>query len=144
MADIHTQLVELLQREGATFRVIEHEPEGRTEVIAKIRGNRSDTIAEYRQALLEENDPHTRKLLGIELFEAGYWTEALSELRKAEHDGERDDLVIFRIASLLDGIGQPNQAKLEYQRFLESPLCVNSPPDRRCETAKKLLEKTPE
>jgi Ala-tRNA(Pro) deacylase len=40
MADIHTQLVELIQREGATFRVIAHEPEGRTEVIAKIRGNR--------------------------------------------------------------------------------------------------------
>jgi len=40
MADIHTQLVELLQREGATYRVVEHEPEGRTEVIAKIRGNR--------------------------------------------------------------------------------------------------------
>jgi Ala-tRNA(Pro) deacylase len=40
MTDIHTQLVELLRHEGASFRVIEHEPEGRTEVIAKIRGNR--------------------------------------------------------------------------------------------------------
>jgi len=30
----------LLDREGATYRVIEHEPEGRTEVIAQIRGNR--------------------------------------------------------------------------------------------------------
>jgi Ala-tRNA(Pro) deacylase len=29
-----------LDREGANYRVIEHEPEGRTEVIAKIRGNR--------------------------------------------------------------------------------------------------------
>lgn len=40
MSDIHTQLCELLDRERATYRVIEHEPEGRTEVIAKIRGNR--------------------------------------------------------------------------------------------------------
>lgn len=40
MNDIHTELVELLQREGATYRVIEHEAEGRTERIAKIRGNR--------------------------------------------------------------------------------------------------------
>lgn len=40
MADIHTLLKELLDREGATYRVIEHESEGRTEVIAKIRGNR--------------------------------------------------------------------------------------------------------
>lgn len=40
MSDIHQQLRELLDREGAAYRVIEHEPEGRTEVIAKIRGNR--------------------------------------------------------------------------------------------------------
>jgi Ala-tRNA(Pro) deacylase len=40
MSDIHKQLCDLLAREGATYRVIEHEPEGRTEIIAKIRGNR--------------------------------------------------------------------------------------------------------
>jgi len=40
MSDIHEQLRMLLDREGASYRVIEHEPEGRTEVIAKIRGNR--------------------------------------------------------------------------------------------------------
>jgi Ala-tRNA(Pro) deacylase len=40
MTDIHQKLCELLDREGATYRVIEHEPEGRTEIIAKIRGNR--------------------------------------------------------------------------------------------------------
>jgi Ala-tRNA(Pro) deacylase len=40
MSDIHQQLCALLDRHGATYRVIEHEPEGRTEVIAGIRGNR--------------------------------------------------------------------------------------------------------
>lgn len=40
MSDIHEQLRALLDKEGAIYRVIEHEPEGRTEVIAKIRGNR--------------------------------------------------------------------------------------------------------
>jgi len=40
MNDIHEQLRALLDREGASYRVVEHEPEGRTEVIAKIRGNR--------------------------------------------------------------------------------------------------------
>ena len=40
MTDVHKLLVELLERERANFRVIEHQPEGRTEVIAKIRGNR--------------------------------------------------------------------------------------------------------
>jgi len=40
MSDIHKQLCDLLDREGAAYRVVEHEHEGRTEMIAKIRGNR--------------------------------------------------------------------------------------------------------
>ena len=38
--NIHEQLRALLDREGATYRVLEHEAEGRTEFITKIRGNR--------------------------------------------------------------------------------------------------------
>jgi Ala-tRNA(Pro) deacylase len=38
--DIHQRLVELLSQHGASYRVVEHVPEGRTEVIAQIRGNR--------------------------------------------------------------------------------------------------------
>jgi Ala-tRNA(Pro) deacylase len=41
-SDIHAQLCELLDREGAPYRVVEHVPEGRTELIARIRGNRLD------------------------------------------------------------------------------------------------------
>ena len=40
MTDIHQRLRDLLDQEGAAYRVIEHEPEGRTESIARIRGNR--------------------------------------------------------------------------------------------------------
>ena len=40
MSDVHKQLCDLLDQQRATYRVIEHEPEGRTEVIAKIRGNK--------------------------------------------------------------------------------------------------------
>lgn len=39
-SDIHSRLCQLLEQGGATYRVVEHVPEGRTEVIAKIRGNR--------------------------------------------------------------------------------------------------------
>ncbi|SRR5581483_583934 len=40
--DIHQQLCDLLDRAGAAYRVVEHEPEGRTEFIAKIRGNKPE------------------------------------------------------------------------------------------------------
>jgi Ala-tRNA(Pro) deacylase len=40
ISDIHQRLRELLDREGVPYRVIEHEAEGRTEFISRIRGNR--------------------------------------------------------------------------------------------------------
>ena len=106
---------------------------------AKLRGNRAKTIAEYKAALALEDDPHTRKLLGVELFNAGYGAAALSELRLAEQRGEPDDLMILRIAGLLNALNQPGQARLEYKRFLESRLCLQAVPDERCEIARKRL-----
>ncbi len=38
--DIHERLRELLDANGAVYRVVNHEAEGRTEFITKIRGNR--------------------------------------------------------------------------------------------------------
>lgn len=38
--NVHEQLRALLDKEGAVYRVIEHEAEGRTEFITQIRGNR--------------------------------------------------------------------------------------------------------
>jgi Ala-tRNA(Pro) deacylase len=39
-SDVHERLRALLDDKGAVYRVLEHEPEGHTEVISKLRGNR--------------------------------------------------------------------------------------------------------
>jgi len=38
--DVHERLRALLDGSGAVYRVIEHEPEGHTELISRVRGNR--------------------------------------------------------------------------------------------------------
>lgn len=40
--DIHERLRALLDEKGAVYRVLEHEAEGHTELISKLRGNRLD------------------------------------------------------------------------------------------------------
>jgi Ala-tRNA(Pro) deacylase len=45
VADVFEQLVALLSEAKAKFRVIEHEAEGRSEMISVIRGNRPDQAA---------------------------------------------------------------------------------------------------
>ncbi|CAN5794664.1 hypothetical protein BH18ACI4_BH18ACI4_08440 [soil metagenome] len=102
---------------------------------AKLSGRRGGTIDAYRAALKFEDHPHTRKLLAMELAATGDWTGALLEFRNAEHGREPDDLISFHIAALLDSLNLPNQATLEYQRFLESRVCTQFLPDGRCATA---------
>ena len=55
---------------------------------AKLVEDSSTAIREYRQALALEDDPHTHKLLAIELANAGHVEEAISEFRIAEQGGE--------------------------------------------------------
>jgi Ala-tRNA(Pro) deacylase len=42
---VFERILDLLRRENATFRIIEHEPEGRSDRISAIRGNNPDQAA---------------------------------------------------------------------------------------------------
>jgi len=57
---------------------------------AKLREDSAAAIREYRQALALEDDPHTHKLLGIELMKVGNTSEANSEFCLAKQGGEPD------------------------------------------------------
>lgn len=56
---------------------------------AKLVYDHNTAIKEYRQALTLEDDPHTHKLLAMELADAGYTSEAIEEFRLAEQGEEK-------------------------------------------------------
>jgi hypothetical protein len=58
---------------------------------AKLVEDSATAIREYREALKREDDPHTHKLLAIELANAGYISEAIREFQLAAQGGEPDD-----------------------------------------------------
>lgn len=103
---------------------------------AKLDGRGERALREYRAALRREDDPHVRKLLGVELSKAGRWEEALEELRAAERGGEADDLLPFHLATALSALGHADEAAAQYRKFLQSRLCAQAPTDWRCETAR--------
>ena len=109
---------------------------------AKVSGERMGTIDAYRAALKLEDNAHTRKLLAIELANKGDWTEALFQFREAEQDGEGDDFLSFNIARMLDALNLPNQAAVEYQRFLTSRACTQQLPDDWCALANARVQAT--
>jgi tetratricopeptide (TPR) repeat protein len=106
---------------------------------AKLVGYREKAIREYRAALALEDNPHTHKLLGIELADARQLTEALNEFRAAERGREPDESLPFRIGQALEASGQTAAASQEYKRFLNSHACTKVLPDERCEMVRSQI-----
>lgn len=63
--DVHERLVRLLTEGGARFRVVEHEAEGRSEHIARIRGNRPEQALKAIVVTLKGGGQGTRHALAV-------------------------------------------------------------------------------
>ena len=109
---------------------------------AKLVEDSTTAIREYREALASEDDPHTHKLLAIELANSGYVTEAIAEFRTAEEGGEPDDLISFRVGLLLERINLAGQARMEFEKFLMSETCRQQRDDL-CDVARESLNVKP-
>jgi hypothetical protein len=107
---------------------------------AKLASQPANTIREYRMALSLEDNPHTHKLLGIELAEEKQWAAALDEFRLAERGGEPDDSLAFRTAWALEALGKIPDAVTEYQKFVASSICSQPLPDEQCAVARQRLK----
>jgi tetratricopeptide (TPR) repeat protein len=107
---------------------------------AKLRGPHAKVINEYRAALRLEDNPHTHKLLAIELAAEGRAAEALAEFRAAESGGEPDDRIPYRMGMALDALHREPEAALEYKRFTNGPLCTQALPDANCPTARARIQ----
>lgn len=102
---------------------------------AKLVGQGDDTIRALRAALAAEDDPHTRKLLGVELMAAGNFDEAVHELRTAERGGDPDDTISYHVAVSLDALDRPAEAVAAYRVFLQTNTCTQKLPAAQCLTA---------
>ena len=105
---------------------------------AKVNGDWVTAIRQYRGALKQEDNAHTHKLLGMVLADGGYFSEAIVELRIAETNGEKDDLIAHRLGDLLERTNRKSESIAEFRRFLGSKTCKEI--DYRCEDARQRIE----
>jgi tetratricopeptide (TPR) repeat protein len=105
---------------------------------AKLVEDAPTAIREYRQALALEEDPHTRKLLAIELAKDGSFSAAISEFRLAQQGGEPDDSIHYALGLLLERMNLPNQARMEFEAFLGTETCQQM--DSRCDDTRARIK----
>ena len=62
---IHERLVNLFSGKGARFRVVSHEPEGRTDVISRLRGNQPSQAAKAMVLKIKRSKADQRYVLAV-------------------------------------------------------------------------------
>jgi hypothetical protein len=106
---------------------------------AKLIEDHGTVIREYNRALALEDNPHTHKLLALELMQAGYLGDAISEFRLAQQGGEPDDFIHYYLGLLLERLDLTGQAKLEFESFLFSTTCTQDGPE--CASARERIRR---
>ncbi len=64
-ADAHGRLMTLLDEAGAGYRVIDHQPEGRTDLVSALRGNPIERAAKCLIAMIKMGKKRTRYALAV-------------------------------------------------------------------------------
>ena len=65
MADAYTQLIEHLDAHGARYRLIDHAPEGRTEIVSPMRGDALRQAAKCIVMMVKIGKKVTKYVLGV-------------------------------------------------------------------------------
>ena len=63
--DLYTRLIALLDAQGAHYRLIEHAPEGRTEVVSPLRGNALAQAAKCMVVMVKLGKKVTKYVLAV-------------------------------------------------------------------------------
>lgn len=63
--DTYARLIALLDQQGAQYRIIEHAPEGQTEIVSALRGNSLEQAAKCIIMMVKVGKKVTRYVLGV-------------------------------------------------------------------------------
>jgi tetratricopeptide (TPR) repeat protein len=105
---------------------------------AKLIEDHASVVREYRRALALEDNPHTHKLLAIELAETSNLNEAVSEFRRAQEGGEPDDRIYYELGLLFERLKQNDEARIEFDKFVKTTACQTTA-ETRCDDARERL-----
>ncbi|MDO8648955.1 MAG: threonine--tRNA ligase [Candidatus Peregrinibacteria bacterium] len=83
--DTYSKLIELLDQNGAQYRLIDHPPEGRTEIVSRMRGNKVSQAANCIVVMVKIGKKTTKFILAVYPADKKLDLEAVKELFKGTY-----------------------------------------------------------
>ncbi len=123
--DSFTQLITFLDQNGASYRVIEHAPEGRTELVSPMRGNALSQAAKCIVLMVKLGKKVTRYVLAVIPGDARLDLNAIKTLMGATYVSFASTEIAERLAGSVTGTILPFSFNPELELIVDPSLLSN-------------------
>ena len=125
MNDTYTQLIEFLNQHKAHYRLIDHQPEGRTEIVSPMRGNKVSQAAKCIVIMVKIGKKVTRYVLGVVPGDARIDLNAVKELLHGTYVSFATPEIAERLAGSVAGTILPFSFNPEMELIVDPSLLKN-------------------
>ncbi len=125
MADAYTQLIALLDEHGAQYRLIDHPPEGRTEVVSLMRGNALSQAAKCIVLMVKQGKKVTKYVLGVVPGDARIDLNAVKAMMQGTYVSFASADIAERLAGSVAGTILPFSFNPELELVVDLALLEN-------------------
>lgn len=125
MPEMYTQLIEFLDGHGVQYRLIDHPPEGRTEVVSPLRGKQLKQAAKGIVLMVKIGKKVTRYVLGIVPGDARVDLNAVKTPLGGTYVSFASPPIAERLAGSVAGTILPFSFNRSWNRSLTPPFLIN-------------------
>jgi len=123
--DTYTRLIALLDQHGAHYRLIEHAPEGRTELVSAMRGNKLSQAAKCIVLMVKIGKKITKYILAVVPGDAKVDLQAVKALMKGTYVAFASSEIAERLAGSVAGTMLPFSFHPELELIVDPSLLEN-------------------
>ncbi len=123
--DTYTQLIEFLDQHKANYRLIDHPPEGRTEIVSPMRGNKVSQAAKCIVVMVKIGKKITKYVLGVVPGDAKINLNAVKELFQGTYVSFATPEIAEKMAGSVSGTILPFSFNPEMELIVDSDLLKN-------------------
>lgn len=123
--DTYNQLIEFLDQNKATYRLIDHAPEGRTEIVSPMRGNHVSQAAKCIVVMVKIGKKVTKYVLGVVPGDAKIDLNAIKELFQGTYVSFATPEIAEKLAGSVAGTILPFSFDPEMELIVDPSLLKN-------------------
>ncbi len=125
MQDAYSQLITFLDAHGAQYRLIDHAPEGRTEIVSPMRGNALSQAAKCIIMMVKQGKKVTKYVLGVVPGDARIDLNAVKALMQGTYISFASADIAERLAGSVAGTILPFSFNPELELVVDPALLEN-------------------